>query len=240
MNKRIIAIICLAVLLVSVILAVIIVDNKKEIYVDEAGIEHWIYRNEVDHTVLNEYGDIVVYATDTNGKRQKDENGEYVTGAIEFPEMLIDGNTLETPDYRLTLSKEWKLSEDGVFTRKKNEDIKLFINEINVGDKELNEFYNDRLEASKKILEEHFKDQTQPIITSGVATITSKQLYCYTTELKQMSEDGSTVENYAFEIFYENNGKVFQISYSCENGSYDEAISVVEIIHASLTTKTTK
>ena len=241
MKKRFIAIISLVVVLVAVILAVVIVNNKKEIYVDKDGVEHWIYRNDSGHTVLNEYGDIVIYATDTDGKRQKDENGEYATGAIKFPELMINDNTIETPDYRLEMSKEWKISDNGVCTRKNNENIQLHIVKIgDIGDQNITEFFNKRVDSYHEYFKENPQGSVEPTITTGIAILTAKKLQCNTMEIKQMSEDGSTIEIYQLDLFYENNGEVFNISYVCKNGSYSEDINIVEILHSSLSAKTTK
>lgn len=238
MQKRFIAIISLVVVLVAVILTVVIVDNKKEIYVDKDGIEHWIYRNDSDMTLLNENGDIVIYITDLNGKRQKDENGEFVTGAIDFPEQIINGNTLETPDYRIKMPKDWKLDNDGEFTLKKNEDVQLRVHKIGkISEDSLTDFISQRKESYENLFKDYFEGSVEPTITNGQATITSKKIQCYTLECKQMSEDNSTVETYQIELFYENNREVFQIIYLCENGSYDESIDILGLLHTNFTAK---
>ena len=237
MKKRFIAIISLVVVLVAVILTIVIVDNKKEIYVDKDGIEHWIYKNNSDMTILNENGDIVIYATDLNGKRQKDENGEYITGAIDFPEQIINGNTLETPDYRITMPRDWKLSADGEITLKKNEDVRLTINKIgDIGDKSLNEFFEERVNVYKEHYEKYVENKN-PNFSTGLATITAKRIECHTFEFKQMSEDGNNIDRFVLELFFVNDGEVFQITYVCENGSYDENIDIIGLLHTNLTTK---
>ncbi len=242
MNKRFIAIISLVVVLVAVILTVVIVDNKKEIYVDKDGVEHWVYVDDYGHTALNEYGEVLVYMTDANGRRQKDENGEYLMGGVEFPSQIIDGNTFETPDYRITMPKEWELQEDGVFRHKKNEDIQLRISKTGIREaeyiddymEEYGELYKDVIEIVEKM---SLRDDT---ITYGGCTITKKNIDCRTVEYKIAQEDKEKIDTYIMEIYYVQEGKVFKIEFRCENGSYDTIITteqILDLLNSNFATK---
>lgn len=239
MQKRFIAIISLVVVLVSVVLAVVIVDNKKEIYVDEAGVEHWIYRNDDGHTVLNGAGDIVVYATDANGRRQKDENGEYVTAGIEFPSQVISDNTLETPDYRLTLPKDWKLQDDGQFVLKDNKDISISI--LNMGEIEntdtLDTLFEEELEMTKKLMSVLNKEYPESVLSTGFGVVTMREIEGRSIEYKMMKEKDGEIVYYANTFYFVFNNQFFQINIACENGSYDESIDFFKIVDECMVMK---
>ena len=108
MEKKIIAIALVLVLMVTAFVGC----TKGKKFVDADGYEHLLCLDEEGNTVLNDEGKLVVYITEPDGKIREDDDGEPMTGYVAFPEQVIKGNTLETPDYKITLSDEWELQEN--------------------------------------------------------------------------------------------------------------------------------
>lgn len=231
MEKKIIAIVVALVLVVTaVIVAVVISNNQREYIVDDDGVAHWIYKNEEGSTVLNDKGEIVVYAVDRNGKRQKDENGEYVTAAIDFPRKLIEGNTLETPDYKLSLPEEWELRPSGIFVLKENENVKIKVNVLEQEaatpiDTYFENLYKDSDEYIAGLKEEYpiFEEKT-----SG-CTITLKKLDCRVIEYRLAKEEGKT-DLYTYGIYFSRGTQIYHIGLTYLNGSYEEYGKDIDLI----------
>ncbi len=233
MNKRIIAVALALVIIVTCFAAC----KRGEKYIDANGIEHYLLIED-GSTKLDKNGNMVAYATEANGKIQKDEDGEPILVGVPFPEMVVDGNTLQTPDYKITLSKEWELQENGEFIRKENENIRLKFNKIgNMGEKSVDAYINDCLELYDFFLEDYKKEYPESTYQIGMGTITKRLIECRTIEFKQMKEAEGIVETYAYEIYFKFKDEIFQISYTCKNGSYDESFKIIDVIDANLALK---
>lgn len=234
MEKKIIAVALVLVFMVTVFVGC----SKGKKYVDDDGYEHLLVTDKEGNTVLNEEGKMVVYLTEPDGKIREDEDGEPMTGYVAFPEQVIKGNTLETPDYKMTLSDEWKLQEDGEFVRKDNEKISIEI--IKMGDptkKGLKELFNEEA----KIAEEFTKlfEKEYPVIKkhtdSGVFSF-KKIEYCM-LEYKMSKEENGPVIYYSNAMYFVYNDQLYQANLSCEDGSYDKALNLYDIIDANLIMK---
>ncbi len=231
MEKKIVAIVVALVLVVTaVIVAVVISNNQREYIVDDNGAAHWIYKNEEGSTVLNDKGEIVVYAVDGNGKRQKDENGEYVTAAIDFPRKLIDGNTLETPDYKFSLPEEWELRPSGIFMLGESSDVKIKVNVLENEDGVSIDGYFENLYKDSEEYIAGLKEEF-PVFeekTSG-STITLKKLDCRVIEYKLAKEEGKT-DLYTCGIYFARGTKIYHIGLTCLNGTYEQYGKDIDLI----------
>ncbi len=241
MEKKIIAIVvALVVVVTAVIVAVVISNNQREYIVDDDGIAHWIYKNEEGSTVLNDKGDIVVYAVDRNGKRQKDENGEYVTAAIDFPEIVTNGNTLETPYYKLTMPKDWELHEKGIFTLKKNDNVSVEVDVLPVEEIDtVDEYLQEHIKTTETFVNEMKKGYPKSTFEVSRATLTKKLLDCRTFTYKFEKDDG-TVDFALYNIYFLKDEKIFKISLTCDNETYVEFgkdISLTDIVDLSFIVK---
>ena len=234
MEKKIIA-----VALILVLIATAFVGCKKgEIYVDDDGYEHLLCLDEEGNTILNDEGKLVVYLTEPDGNIKEDENGEPMTGLVAFPEQVIKGNTLETPDYKMTLSDEWKLQENGKFVRKDNEKISISI--IKMGEptkKKLQDLFNDEVKLAEGFIE-IFKKEF-PVIKkhTDAGNFSLKNIEYRMLEYKMSKEENGPVLYYSNAMYFVYNEQLYQASFVCEDGSYDEALNLYAIIDANLVMK---
>lgn len=126
MQNKIIAVICVLLLLVTLFAAC----GKKVIIEGKNGQEYIAVTDDEGNTVLNDAGEIVVYVTDENGKYVEDANGERQTNAVTFPNQVTGEHSIATPQYRLTMPEDWTLGEDGIFLRNNNENVNFEIGEV--------------------------------------------------------------------------------------------------------------
>ena len=234
MEKKIIAIALVLVLMVTAFVGC----TKGKKFVDADGYEHLLCLDEEGNTVLNDEGKLVVYITEPDGKIREDDDGEPMTGLVAFPEQVIKGNTLETPDYKITLSDEWELQENGKFVRKDNEKISIEI--IKMGDptkKGLKELFNEEVKLADKFTE-LFKKEF-PVIkkhtTSGLFSL-KKIEYCM-LEYKMSKEEDGPVICYSNAMYFVYNEQFYQASFVCEDSSYNETLNLYAIIDANLIMK---
>lgn len=127
MQNKIIAVICVLLLLVTLFAAC----GKKVIIQGKNGQEYVAMTDEEGNTVLNQSGEIVVYVTDDRGKYVTDANGERQTNAVTFPDVAIGKDKIETADYVLAIPNGWTAGEAGLI-EKATEDAAVFANaEVN-------------------------------------------------------------------------------------------------------------
>ena len=170
MEKRIIAVICVLMLLISLFAAC----GKKTIIKGKNGMEYVAVTDEEGNTVLDENGDILVYVTDADGKYVKDENGNRQTNSIDFPKYIVDGTALVTPDYKMTFPKGWTVTNTGRGTPTTVDKTYLEINNLGKTDvtRTLDSFFNEELSLTKEICEEVKKanPDTKYIVTEQKIT----------------------------------------------------------------------
>lgn len=215
MQNKIIAVICVLLLLVTLFAAC----GKKVIIEGKNGQEYIAVTDDEGNTVLNNAGDIIVYVTDENGKYVKDANGERQTNAVTFPDQVRGEHAIATPQYRLTMPDDWKMSNDGKFLRNNNENVTFEIGGMVV----LNETRTmsaylqtqiDGMEYLKNNSEE-FKNLTYEIKN---AELTASQLPCTIIEMKNADDSGNlTMEQTLYYIQWGEN--MVQASYLCMDAS---------------------
>lgn len=234
MEKKIIA-----VALVLVLIATAFAGCKKgEKYVDADGYEHLLCLDEEGNTILNDEGKLVVYLTEPDGSIKEDEDGEPMTGLVAFPEQVVNGNTLETPDYKITLSDEWKLQENGKFVRKDNEKISIEI--IKMGEptkKKLQDLYNEEEKIAEGFIEIFKKEFPVIIKHTEAGAFSLKNIEYRMLEYKMSKEENGPVLYYSNAMYFVYNEQLYQASFVCEDGSYDEALNLYAIIDANLVMK---
>ncbi len=241
MEKKIIAVaLAFVVVITAVIVGVVVNNNKRENFIDDDGVGHWLYKDKEGNTKLNDDGEIVVYALDENGKRQKNKNGDYIMGAIDFPDKVINGNTLETPDFKMTMPKEWKLKDSGMFVLKDNSDVQVAVSVTELEETiTIDEYITELLDGGDEVIatlkEKYPKFERN--IGSGVMTL--KKHDCRIVEYKLAKEEGKT-EYYIYGIYFIQGEKLYNISLTCFDNSYDEYakdIDLMAIADMSFSTK---
>ena len=116
MDKKIIAVICASLIVISAVFASC---GKKKPTINAKDATYEVVTDEEGNTVLNENGEIEIYVTDEDGKKVTDENGEIKTGAVPFPNQITDGVFHETKYFKMVYPNGWTVSNSGIATSKK-------------------------------------------------------------------------------------------------------------------------
>ena len=116
MDKKIIAVICASLIVISVAFASC---GKKKPTINAKDATYEVVTDEEGNTVLNENGEIEIYVTDEDGKKVTDENGEIKTGAVPFPAQITDGVFHETKYFKMVYPNGWTVGNSGIATSKK-------------------------------------------------------------------------------------------------------------------------
>ena len=233
MEKKIIAIALVLVFMVTVFVGC----SKGKKYIDDDGVEHLLHLDEEGNTILNDEGNLEVYVTKPNGSIKKDKDGKPMVGYVPFPEKAISGNTFETPYYKITLSEEWVLKEDGTFVRVDNENI--LINVFKVGkplEADLKNLFDEQVKISDMVSEAVKKEY--PIIEKNTVLDKFPNGMEYgMLEYKMYKKANGPVALYSNAIFFIYKDYLFQATLACKENSYDESINFYDIITENLELK---
>lgn len=97
---------------IFVILTFIIVTSfsacstvEKDIITAEDGVKYIVARDENDNIIINDNNKLQVYTLNENGKKQKNDNDEYIYKFIDFNDQVIIGQTVETAEMKYKLPK---------------------------------------------------------------------------------------------------------------------------------------
>lgn len=80
-------------------------NSEKDVITDENGIKYIVARDENNNIIINENKKLQVYTLNENGKKQKNDNDEYIINFIEFNGQVIIGQTVETAEMTYRLPK---------------------------------------------------------------------------------------------------------------------------------------
>lgn len=235
MEKKIIAVISVVVLLASVLAAC----AKKPTITGDNGMEYAVVTDKEGNTVVNDEGEVIVYVTDEHGKYVKNENGERETNALPFPKTVLNGQTLETPDYVLTMPEGWTSDEYGKFT-KDGTNGAVYVKVVNFGklqkDQTAESFVNDDA-ARNKALFEKAKDQIpDSLVEVRETTVTAAKAEAFNEVIEAKDKDGNFIYH-AEGIYFMHKGEMFKIEYICDGSAYDAAININEIMNTALKMK---
>lgn len=232
MEKRIIAVVCVLILLVTTLVAC---GKKATIQVKE-GNSYELVTDDEGNTLINADGDIVIYATDENGKYIKDSNGEKQTAAVTFPDVVVNKNIFQTAKYTMTFPEDWTCSKYGVGTKDSNSDVTLKV--ANIGDMSENEtidsFADEQLQSTTPLIESLKEKYPNAQLNTGSAYLTNKMLYSRIFELKLIDADNN-LSYYQKCIWFEYEGDKYAVEYVCNaENSYDETFDVINWVTNNL------
>ncbi len=110
MNKRIIAVICVMLVLTFVFVGC----TKTTYYTDKAGNKHIAYTDENGETVTDKSGAVLIVPTDNSGEQLTDKFGQPVTQVAETTKINTssDGKSVETVAYTMDIPSGWTLYSD--------------------------------------------------------------------------------------------------------------------------------
>lgn len=188
MNNKIIAVICVVLMLVTLLAAC----GKKVTIKGKDGQEYVAVTDEEGNTILNDEGDIVIYVTDANGKYVKDENGERQTNVVTFPNQILGERTIATPQYRLEMPADWALDEDGKFRHDNKANVVFEIGEVVAltATRTIPAYVETQINGMEylKANSEEFKNMTYETQNT---TITASQLPCTVIHMKVTDDSGA-------------------------------------------------
>lgn len=231
MEKKIIAVACVLVILAVTLAAC---GSKYLVITDEHGYTHLAVTDAEGNTVLDENGDIQVYVTDENGEPVTLENGAYDVAAVTFPDAVADGDTLETPDYTLTMPDGWTANSNGRFTRDDNENVYLQITNFGeLEDQTLDTYVASMQENINALLEQTQQEYPSASVEYSNHTLSqANRMDSRVVEFRVPDADGN-MAYYAMNVYFVYQGELFKVDYICI-GSYDESFDVLGALDYSL------
>lgn len=221
MNNKIIAVICVVLMLATVLAAC----GKKVIIKGKNGQEYVAATDADGSTILNDEGNIIIYVTDENGRYVKDANGERQTNAITFPDKILGERTIATPQYRLTMPEDWALNAEDIFIRNNNENITFEIGEvIPLSESRTLQAYLDSQISSMDYLKANLDEYKNMSYALDTTEITESKLPCTVIEMQLTDDNGTkTAEQMLYYIVW--GDYLVQASYCCRDtgalGSFD-------------------
>lgn len=221
-----------AVAIVIVVVAVITIiqvtkDNPRK-YVDDEGFEHLLYIDEEGNTVLTDEGRIVVYATDLYGDIIKDDDGKPQTNSIEFPELIVEGNNLETPYFKMTMPDSWTLQENGEYVYNENSDVTFRITNHGAYNSDAESYAKKIVTQLEDIAKKFEKDYHNISIKKTAGVITMKNIICRNVETI-VEKTENEIMRYEYDIFFVYNGNIYEAMLCCENYSYSQVKDAIDI-----------
>lgn len=238
MEKKIIAVACVLVILAVTLAAC---GSKYLVITDEHGYTHLAVTDAEGNTVLDENGDIQVYVTDESGDPVTLENGAYDVAAVTFPDAVANGNTLETPDYTLTMPDGWTAQDNGRFLRD-DTDGNAYVLVTAFGERPEGETVDQYLEnagtmdALNDFAEQLKSEYPDTVLSQQSCVFTAQQLDARMIELRVPAEDGS-MYYYAINIYFIYENQLYKADYICRHGSYDETFDAFGALNSGLVMK---
>lgn len=231
MEKKIIAVACVLVILAVTLAAC---GSKYLVITDEHGYTHLAVTDAEGNTVLDENGDIQVYVTDESGDPVTLENGAYDVAAVTFPDAVADGDTLETPDYTLTMPDGWTANSNGRFTRDDNENVYLQITNFGeLEDQTLDTYVASMQENINVLLEQTQQEYPSASVEYSNHTLSqANRMDSRVVEFRVPDADGN-MAYYAMNVYFVYQGELFKVDYICIGG-YDESFDVLGALDYSL------
>lgn len=235
MNKKIIAVFCIAILMVSIFTAC---GNKGYLLAkDENGNEHAYVTDENGSTVLNEQGDIRVYETDINGKIVKDENGKPRENSVKRPEFEAKDDKYETNDFVLKIEDGWTNAAKGKYIKGKNEkctlEISKYFDDFKSDTQTLEDRLSDTVNINKKAIDQ--LKETYPVTTmkNRYEQVGENQMYV----IEFCFEDNSgNVVLYGMQVYFSVGNNVYSVVYGDADGKeYDPNFNFLSYIEKNLT-----
>ena len=99
-------IICLIIALLSALTCFSSCSNtEKDVITAEDGVKYIVARDENKNIIINDNNKLQVYSLNENGKKQKNDNDEYIIKFIDFNGQVVIGQTVETAEMIYTLPK---------------------------------------------------------------------------------------------------------------------------------------
>ena len=235
MQKKIVAV-SLVILMVALLLASC---GNKYLMGEINGVERPLVTDAEGNTEIDDEGKIAVYVTDAKGNIQYDANGNPQKNYYKLPEKMVNGQTLETLDYKFTMPKGWTLKDDGTFYKDGTDD-KCYVNlvkDTTLGEFQTFESFIAEKEATQQQVIETFKQQypdTTMVITNGNLT-DGKEVVFFTYTMKDSS---GAIIHYATSAYVNIDKAIYSANYICDGGTgYDESFDFMGTFSSNFVVK---
>lgn len=242
MNKKIIAVFCVVILMVSVFSAC----GKNGLYMQDInGTKQPVVTDENGDIVTDVDGEVAVYVTDANGEKVTAENGDPNINYIKPPKALVNpNNTVNIDNFKIKIPDGWEAAENGRVC-KKNTDMKCYIQAVYVISETEDDTFKSYLDAT--LLQNR---QLIDVINNGAEEAKSAGYYSaeYTSDEFKFQDnqgrklsytiygDKGQVVHYAENIYFVlDDGKIYSIDYVCEDGvGYDKEFNFAEFVESGV------
>lgn len=232
MNNKIIAVICVVLMLATVLAAC----GKKVIIKGKNGQEYVAATDEEGSTILNEAGEIVVYVTDAKGKYVKDESGERQTNVIPFPNVISDGKKVETADFVVQVPDGWEADENGLIVKiTEDESVNANMEVACLGELTEGQNFDTFTENQIAMLE-----QLMAVMRESGAEVNyvknEKQVFGERASVIEMVAQSEEIGVVTYKMLYFVKGnEVFKVLYRGNNQRTDENFDIVAFTEQSIT-----
>lgn len=236
MNKKIIAVFCIVILMISVLSAC----GKNKGYLlakDEHGVEHAYVTDENGETVLNEDGNVRVYQTDEHGKIVKDEDGNPKENAVDKPSISVNKDgSVTTGIFTLPIIDGWEGVDTGRLVKKGTNENCYILAEYETNETEDTTFalMTDKVISDNKIIVDAINNGDYKDQGLDKAKMKTDRFEYQGFDAIYMSftiyENSVKVVHHAEAIYFVvADGSVYVINYACLNGEgYDSSFNFLE------------
>lgn len=230
MNKKIIAVFCVVILMVSVFSAC---GNKGYLLAkDENGVEHAYVTDENGETVLNSDGNIRVYETDKNGKIVKDEDGKKKENSVKMPEILITDKKYQTKEFVFNIPSGWKNGDGDFIAISEDELSRIQFNNVTSISSDFNALVAEGVDNAQKIVDEIKKNNGTAELSEGKTKITSEQIDAYYMLFDaEIESNGVKQVLHTCAVYFEFEGRIYKAFYQTVNADGLKIEQVVEIFN---------
>lgn len=229
MNKKLAAVFCVAVLMVSVFAAC----GKKAQTVNIDGVEYPVATDDEGNTILSDDGEIAVYVTDANGKYVTDANGERQTNLVDFPNRLVSGNVIETPAYKWVFpeTEGWSVDSRGMAAKDGTDSaVHIKVVEIDPNRKSsLESVVENAIKGGEETLVEVKKTYPDASLEVKDVKFSSDSIPGKMITFSVKDENGKII-HYGEDIFFDIDGIAYKIEYASLNGYYDETVDLFAMV----------
>lgn len=234
MQKKIVAV-SLVILMVALLLASC---GNKYLMGEINGVERPLVTDAEGNTEIDDEGKIAVYVTDAKGNIQYDANGNPQKNYYKLPEKMVNGQTLETLDYKFSMPKGWTLKDNGTFYKDGTDD-KCYVQCVKDKTLENSETFESFLQqeqSEQQQIVDKIKEQNQDItmtVTEGTLQSGEKVVF-FAYEMKDAS---GNVSYYGVSAYVNIGDSVYSANYTCGGTGYDESFDFMGTFSSNFVVK---
>lgn len=228
MNKKIIAALLVATILFICVFAACGKDDGK--YENPAtGVKYEIVTDEYGNYVRDNEGNLVVYALDDNGKKYKNDEGEYETAVQTFGSQIVSGNEVINYSYKFILPDGYSVVEGSVGSFKKD-DGTISV-DINILDKTFSDVYHSNKNTYEEISSGKYGDDIKCTWEESVKINKNlTALFRMTLAGTGEDDDGEKFDGANVMVIFEDSYNIYKVFVEGRGLTVDQVIEEANII----------